>query len=129
MASEHVLGAWKGVAQGTVGVVEDAAGAQGISAVLCRGASEPVRVEQAAALVEGFLQGYGVHRQMLMQAKEGKVIRLGDIQLPKDLWRQLRAGLDGGGHEDYAVKLVPQPQAFLALGFSNAKPDCIRLSL
>ena len=68
-----------------------------------------------------------------LQAEEAEVVRRGGLKRVAELAEERVVRLltafpaTGGVHQ--AVKEVPQPQLFLALGLSNTKPDCMSDSL
>src|SRR5262249_53583813 len=69
----------------------------------CR-ASEAIRMPLTATLIEARLQIIGIDGKARLQTQRVKILHA------------------------YAVNDVPQPQLFLALGFSNTKPEWMRES-
>ena len=97
---QKIFGARDGIAQRTKGVVQHRSHFKRLLLLVCTSPAETVRMPLAAALVKVLLEFFRIERELRLEPQ--RIVEL---------------------HQ--AEKDVPQPQLFLAFGFSNTKPDWI----
>ncbi len=130
---QDVLGAGDRVAQGPEGVVQNGRGVQGEAFLVGGATREMIGMHQAAQAVVAPLKVGQIDAEPAVQFEEAVVVLRGGLERVAETAEQRVVRFLAASPASFGVhqaeKEVPQPQLFLALGFSKTNPDCMSDSL